>query len=144
VFEIFKTHIEPYVTVLNNFDLRFKKMAISPQIQQIDPRLLADLQELRDTREEVLRELGREEGRELGREEGRELGRELGREEGLRDSIKTLAKKRFPKIKNASFQTLSELSANELQEILVEMLDISDMHSLQKLLADKKSLAPKK
>ena len=68
VLKIFREQLEPYVTLLNDFDLRFKQMAVSAEIQQIDPRLLEDWKELRDTREEVLRELGRKEGHKEGLE----------------------------------------------------------------------------
>lgn len=69
VLKIFSEQLEPYATLLDNFDLRFKRMAISDQIHEIDPRLVQDMNELRDTRREVLRELGKEEGREEGRQE---------------------------------------------------------------------------
>ncbi|TNE48674.1 MAG: hypothetical protein EP343_14785 [Deltaproteobacteria bacterium] len=46
-------------------------MAHSQQLGQLDSDTLKDLQELKDTREEVLRSLGLEEGREIGLEEGK-------------------------------------------------------------------------
>ena len=72
VLKIFSEQMSSYVELLNNFDLRFKKMAVSEQLQQIDPRLLEDMKELVDTRQEVLLELGEKEGLERGREEERE------------------------------------------------------------------------
>lgn len=63
--------MEPYATLLNQFDNRFRQMAHSQQLGQLDSDTLKDLQELKDTREEVLRSLGLEEGREIGLEEGK-------------------------------------------------------------------------
>jgi hypothetical protein len=128
VLEIFKSRLEPYMTLLNNFDLRFKKMAITEKIHQIDPRLLEDLIDLRDTREETLRELGRQEGQQ----------------KGLLKAIKALAKKRFPKINESSFAPLSERQPDELQEILLSLLDVSNIQALRTLFEGKDRIPKQK
>jgi hypothetical protein len=102
------------MTVLNNFDLRFKKMAITEKIHQIDPRLLEDLIDLRDTREETLRE--------------------LGQQEGLIRAIKAFAKKHFPKINESSFAPLEQCNTDELQEIHLALLDVTNIKALRSLL----------
>lgn len=63
-------------------------MSQTHQIQQLDPETLQDLKDLRDTREEVLRQLGRE----IGIEEGREIGIEEGRDLGIEEARKEIAK----------------------------------------------------
>jgi hypothetical protein len=98
-------------------------MAISEQVHQLDPRLLKDLKELRDTREEALRALGREEGRE----------------EGLRVALETLARTLFPRLKEKDLAPLHELSAETLQEMLVETINISDVRAFKNLLRQKSS-----
>jgi hypothetical protein len=67
--KIFTEHLEPYVTLLNQFDMRFREMAETEKLVQLDPEELKNLIDLRDTREEVLRELGKKEGREEGKRE---------------------------------------------------------------------------
>lgn len=74
--KIFTEELEPYVTLLNQFDMRFQQMAENNPFSQIDPEEFRNLVDLRNTRAEVLRELGREEGRKEGREEGREEARQ--------------------------------------------------------------------
>jgi len=58
---IFQQRIEPYMTLLNHFDRRLQQMTQS-QLQHLDPEQLQDLFELKDTRQEVLMELGHKQG----------------------------------------------------------------------------------
>lgn len=103
VLTIFREQFEPYATLLNDFDLRFKKMAISEQIQQIDPRLLEDLQELRDTRQEVLLELGKEEGRKEGRKETqREIALQMLRQGFTSEQIQSVTSLSLEEIEKLS------------------------------------------
>lgn len=69
VLKIFEQGLEPYATLLNNFDLRFQEMT---KLQTIDPEVREDLQDLHDTRMEVLLELGQEKGKELGEKAAQE------------------------------------------------------------------------
>lgn len=60
VWKVFEERFEPYVTLLNQFDMRFKEMIETGKTGQVSQEELKNLQDLRDTREEVLRDLGRE------------------------------------------------------------------------------------
>ncbi len=138
VLKIFEERMEPYATLLNQFDDRFRQMAHSQQLGQLDSDTLKDLKELKDTREEVLRslgmeegieagrkiglELGLEEGRELGLEEGRELGLEEGRELGLEEGKKRKAFDIAQKLlatgmKPEQVAAVTELSLEEIQSL---------------------------
>lgn len=67
VMHVFHEHIEPYVTILNNFDMRFQQMVQANQHLRLDDDTRNDLLELRDTREEVLLSLGHKEGEKAAR-----------------------------------------------------------------------------
>ncbi len=119
VLKIFEEHIEPYATLLNQFDDRFGKMARSQQLDQLDKDTLNDLQELKDTREEVLRSLGLEEGRGIGLEEGREIGLEEGREEGERRRAMKIAKRLLASgMPPEQVASVTELSLKEVQLLM--------------------------
>ena len=126
VFTIFKENIEPYMSLLNQFDDRFKKMARSQQLNQLDPETQSDLYELRDTREEVLRELGMKEGRKIGLEEGLEKGIEQGLEKGIeqglekgkkRNSLKIAEKLLARGMQEEEVAAITELSMEEVQSL---------------------------
>ena len=111
VLKIFKEGIEPYMTLLNQFDDRFKQMAHSHQHSQLDSETLNDLIELRDTREEVLRS--------LGKEEGREEGRKIGLEEGEMRKAKEIAGKLLATGMSAEqVASITELELKEVQSLL--------------------------
>lgn len=75
ILKIFEENMEPYVKLLNEFDMRLRQMAETNQLNQLDPEELKNLVDLRDTREEVLRELGEKEGERKGKEAGKEEAR---------------------------------------------------------------------
>jgi hypothetical protein len=76
VINVVQQRIEPYHTLLYNFDRSFLVMTQTQQLQQLDPETLQDFQELHDAREEALRL----EGREIGLEEGKlDKAREIAR-----------------------------------------------------------------
>jgi len=81
VINIVQQRLEPYHTLLYNFDRSFLIMTQTQQLQQLDPETLQDFKDLHDAREEALRQSGLEKGREIGLEEGREIGLEEGRRE---------------------------------------------------------------
>jgi len=74
VLKIFGENLEPYVTLLNLFDERFRQMAEAKELINIDPEELQNLVALRDTREEALRELGRQEARQELAKKMKEIG----------------------------------------------------------------------
>jgi hypothetical protein len=78
VIKIFGENLEPYVTLLNLFDERFRQMAETKELANIDIEELQNLIALRDTREEALRELGRQEARKEICEELAKKMKEIG------------------------------------------------------------------
>ena len=106
VFTIFKEGMEPYMSLLNQFDDRFKIMAHSQQLSQLDSETLSDLHDLRDTREEVLRELGMKEGRKIGLEEGEK-----------RNSLKIAEKLLARGMQEEEVAAITELPLEEVQSL---------------------------
>jgi predicted transposase YdaD len=74
--------------------------------------------------------IGREVGREEGREVGREEGREVGREEGQRELLFRLVDKRFGPLPEWAKQRIGTLSASELEDIGLRLLDAVDLKEL--------------
>ena len=105
--KIFTEHLEPYVTLLNNFDLRFKKMTQSNHIQNIDPEELKNMIDLRDTRAEVLQEIGKKEGKKEGRKEGRKEGAKKRSKEIAQRMLKT----------NIPIEQIASLTMLSIEEI---------------------------
>lgn len=105
-------------THVTDKDRQRKKMATSDRIQQIDPRLVKNWEDLRDTRAEVLKELGLQEGKELGLQEGKlwEARRVLTR----------LLQRKFPEVEGWSDEVASIPSLEALEELLDQILDCDD------------------
>ena len=87
VLKIFEEELEPYVSILNAFDEGFEQMARTQQDQNIDAVALDELRDIRDTRMEVLLDLGRKQGIQKGIQKGREEGREEIAAQMLRDGL---------------------------------------------------------
>lgn len=85
-------------------------MAEAETLTQLTPEELKNLVSLRDTREEVLRE--------LGQQEGREEGLELGEQKARKDIAKKMLELGEPSDKVA---TLTGLSQEEVQELSAQL-----------------------
>ncbi len=109
VTKLFQDNIEPYVTLLNNFGIRFKKMSNTNTLQNIDPTELKNLANLSDTRQEVFMELGKEQGLEKSCVT-------------LIQLAKTLARQRFPRVRETTLQPIEELSMEELNQFMSNVL----------------------
>ena len=70
----------------------------------------------------------------LGREykKGRQEGRKEGRQEGELTILRRLIKKRFGSVPNWAEERLAKLSAKELEELSVRVLDAKSIETLLK------------
>ena len=83
---------------------------------------------------EYLLQTGREEGIQKGREEGREEGIQKGHRV-LVDSLRTLAKQQFPRMKETTFSRLEALSLEALQDLLANLLTDKNARSFRQRIA---------
>ncbi len=73
---------------------------------------------------------GRQEGRVEGRQEGRAEGRQEGRAEGRQEVIERLLERRFGQLGRSSRARLAKLSAAELDEVAVRILDAASVEDV--------------
>ncbi len=134
--QIFLEELEPYMTLLDEFDLEFQKMATTEPTPTISEQQWRNLQELRDTRADVLRELGREDGREVGREDGR-----------MQEAQRVLLRmhhKKFPQ--EADWNTLvpQVTALGALETLLDHLLEVNEPKAMKQRVLDAEEKRPKR
>lgn len=121
VTKLFSENIEPYITLLERFDLRFKAMTQSNTLQKLDYEELKNLIDLSDTRQEVLIERGRK----LALEQSTHTMIQLAR---------MLAKQRFPRMRESTLLPLEGMTMEQLSEFMSHILTFESARELREFL----------